>query len=104
MDQPPTGMHVSLHASEKHSLPPRDAYGDMCGIRGHVSRRELSAGPGRGWSENKGPQKTTTSKGGTKAGGGSPLVFAMGRWGGQDGRTGVEIHGKKKKEKWRRKE
>lgn len=68
MDQPPTGMHVSVHASEKHSLPPRDAYGDMCGIRGHVSRRELSAGPGRGWSENKGPQKTTTSKGGNKGG------------------------------------
>lgn len=26
-------MHVSLHASEKHSLPPRDVYGDMCQAR-----------------------------------------------------------------------
>lgn len=80
-------MHVSLHASEKHSLPPRDVYGDVSGTE------ELSAGPGRGWSENKGPRHTL-HPGGSR---GAPHRCSY--RGGQDGQTVTEVHGKGNMEK-----
>lgn len=59
-------MHVSLHASEKHSLPPRGVRGDMCA--------ELSAGPGRGWRRTKGHGTHCTQGGplGDRGGTGGP--------------------------------
>jgi len=69
-------MHVSLHASEKHGLPARDADGDACD-----TRTELGAGPGRGWSENKGATAHTTSRGARQ-----PACARTGA-GGQDGQT-----------------
>lgn len=78
--------HARLPSCKREAQPPSSG----C-VRGHVSRTELSAGPGRGWSENKGPQHTLHPKGGTR--------LCSYREGGQDGQTVVEIHGKGNMEK-----
>lgn len=83
--------HARLPSCKREAQPPSSG----C-VRGHVSRTELSAGPGRGWSENKGATAYTTSKGGKSRGATRLCSYREGE---QDGQTVIEIHGKGNMEK-----